>query len=384
MSLRIQDPTDPDSEYFIDALLDACERAQSGGGAFAFLSAGGVRLFLKDAAFAKFVERGRFDLVVGVDAITDGKAVDELTAVAAGLPSLGARVLVPAHPRSIFHPKFAWFDRGDGGVLLSGSGNLTAGGLRWNIEAFSVQELDAEQMAATRARWDAFLLRTVDCQFAPADPKVVALLERNAQRRKAMRDAGIEHPGEVEEDVIDDGAAAEAQEAVLVDNEVQPSDEVPPVEDATPVLIAEIPGGAGGRWEQANFSKEMFIDFFGASTAQRRKAYFFHVREDGTLGEQEVRPAVVVKSRNFRFELHAAKNLAYPAGGRPIGIFARIAVRTFLYMLLLPGYEGYEEITGLLDSRGAGAQGKMRRIVFDAGEVMAAWPAAPLWQRLTV
>lgn len=383
MSLRIQDPTDPGSEYFIDALIDACDGAQAGGGAFAFLSAGGVRLFLKDTSFGEFVGRGHFDLVVGVDAITDRVAVNELAAIAANLPGLGARVLVPAHPRSIFHPKFAWFDRGDGGLLLTGSGNLTAGGLRWNIEAFSVQELDADQMAATRARWDAFLQRTADCQFDPADPKVVALLERNALRRKAMREAGIEHPGEVEEDVIEDRAAGEAETVAVGDHEPQPSDEVPPVEEATPVLIAEIPGG-GNRWEQANFSKGMFIDFFGASTSQRRKAYFFHVRHDGTLGEQEVRPAVVVKSRNFRFELHAAKGLDYPADGRPIGVFARIAVRTFLYMLLLPGFEGYEQITQLLDSREDEAQGRMRRIVFGAAEVKAAWPTAPIWQRLTV
>lgn len=382
MSLRIQDPTDPDSDYLIDALIDACDGAHAGGGAFAFLSAGGVRLFLKDTSFAEFVGRGRFDLVVGVDAITDDKAVDELTAVAANCPGLGARVLVPTHPRSIFHPKFAWFDHGDGGLLLTGSGNLTASGLRWNIEAFSVQELDAEQMAATRARWDAFLLRTADCQFAPADPKVIALLERNALRRKAMRDAGIEHPGEVEEDAIEE-APADAEKVVPADHEAQSTDVAPPIEDGTPVLIAEIPGG-GDRWEQANFSKETFIDFFGASTTQRRKAYLFHVRGDGTLGEQEVRPAVVVKSRNFRFELHAAKGLGYPAGGRPLGVFARVAVRTFFYMLLLPGFEGYEQIAELLDSQEQQKQGKMRRIVFDAADVKAAWPTAPLWHQLTV
>ncbi|SAH91597.1 Predicted HKD family nuclease [Bordetella ansorpii] len=383
MSFRIQDPTDPDSEYFIDALIDACEGAHAGGGAFAFLSAGGVRLFLKDSTFGEFLGRGRFELIVGVDAITDGKAVDELTEVATSLPGLGARVLVPTYPRSIFHPKFAWFDRGNGGWLLTGSGNLTAGGLRWNIEAFSVQELDADQMAATRALWDAFLQRTADCQFDPADPRVVALLERNTLRRKAMYEAGIEHPGEVEEDVIDDGQAGEGEKVVGGGQQPQPSDEVPPIEDETLVLIAEIPNG-GDRWEQANFSKKMFIDFFGASTTQRRKAYFFHVRPDGTLGEQEVRQAVVVKSRNFRFELDAAKGLEYPVGGRPIGIFARIAVRTFLYMLLLPGFEGYEQITQLLDSRGEGVPRKMRRITFGAAEVKAAWPTSPIWRRLTI
>ncbi|MFL9885016.1 phospholipase D family protein [Paraburkholderia agricolaris] len=383
MSLRIQDPTDPDSEYFIDALIDACNGAQAGGGAFAFLSSGGVRLFLKDSSFAEFMGRGSFDLVVGVDAITDVVAVDELTAVKGYHPALEARVLIPSHPRSIFHPKFAWFDHGDGGVLLTGSGNLTAGGLRWNIEAYSVQELDSAQMTELRAQWDAFLHRTADCQFDPADPKVLALLERNAWRRKAMRDAGIEEPGQVEEEVESESPIVEPTTVKVTEPQAQPTDEVPPVEDSTAVLVAEIPSG-GTRWEQANFSKDMFIKFFGASTTVQRRAYFFHVKEDGTLGEQEVRPAVVVKSRNYRFELHAAKGLGYPVGGRPIGLFVKVAARTFLYMLLMPGSAGYMQMTQLLDSREPPRVDRMRRIVFDASDVKNAWPGAPVWQRLTV
>ena len=70
MTLCIQDPTDPNSEYLIDTLLEASNGATRGGGAFAFLSRGGVQLFLRDPGFAAFASAGAFDLVVGVDAIT--------------------------------------------------------------------------------------------------------------------------------------------------------------------------------------------------------------------------------------------------------------------------------------------------------------------------
>ncbi|TPQ30931.1 phospholipase D family protein [Cupriavidus pinatubonensis] len=381
MSLHIQDPANSDSEYLVDALLDACNGATVGGGAFAFLSSGGVRLFLKDTLFKGFMDRGSFDLVVGVDAITDSNAVTELMAVKEQHPSLAAKVLIPNHPRSIFHPKFAWFDRGDGGVLLTGSGNLTAGGLRWNVEAFAVSELSAEEMAVLRAQWDAFLHRTAGCQFDPSDPRVVARLERNAARRKVLRKAGLDSTTEVEEEV--DEAPSELPQLPGAAADEAPADEVPAIGDMTPILIAEIPEG-GSRWEQANFSKDTFFNFFGASTAVQRRAYFFHVRDDGTLGEQEVRPAVAVKSHNYRFELRAAKGLDYPAEGRPIGVFARVAARTFVYMFLMPNVPGYREIAQLLSTREVAKPARMRRIEFDAAIVRAAWPDAPIWQRLTV
>ncbi|WP_157378820.1 phospholipase D family protein [Burkholderia ubonensis] len=383
MSLQIQDPTDPEGNYLIDALIDACDGARAGGGAFAFLSSGGVRLFLKDTSFKEFMEYGHFDLIIGVDAITDSAAIEELAMVQENHPMLGARILIPSHPRSIFHPKFAWFDRGDGGVLLTGSGNLTAGGLRWNVEAYSVQELDGQQMAELRAQWDAFLHRTADSQFAPGAPEVLEQLQKNDRRRKILRRAGIELLGNAEEEEAFEAPTIEHDEAEAAEPQAQPTDEVPPVENSTSVLVAEIPNG-GTRWEQANFSKAIFIDFFGASMTARRRIYLFHVREDGALGEQEVRPAVAVKSRNYRFELHAAKGLAYPVEERPIGLFAKIATKSFLYMLLMPGSMGYQQMTHLLDTQEATRPDRMRRFVFDASEVKEAWPDAPIWRRFTV
>lgn len=385
MPLHIQDPANPNSEYLVDTLLDACVGARAGGGAFAFLSAGGIQLLLKDNLFIDFLGRGQFELLFGVDAITDRAAVLALAEVRHEHPSLGARAFVPAHSKSIFHPKVAWFDQGSGGLLITGSGNLTAGGLRWNIEAYAVERLNAAAMQRLREQWEEYLALTSECQLDPEDSRVLALLERNAARRKAMRDIGILEPAEAEEEVAQTHPAALAENVpdYRVAQVDQPADEIPPITPATEVLIAEIPR-ASNRWGQANFDQTTFFDFFGASDRVQRRAYFFHLRDDGTLGFQEVRPAVAVQSHNYRFELDAASGLEYPLQGRPIGVFAKVGARTFVYMLLMPTSTGHSEMALLLDRTSIALPGRMRRIVYRAADVQTAWPGAPLWRRLTV
>ena len=382
--LHIQDPTNPDSDYLVDVLLEACKGAKAGGGAFAFLSAGGVKLLLRDEAFGNFLRQGEFELLVGVDAITDTAAMAALASVRLDFPSIATRVFVPNHSRSIFHPKIAWFDNGDGGYLIAGSGNLTAGGLRWNIEAFSFQELDAPAMSALRAQWDGYLELTAANQLAPEDERVVALLERNAARRAAMRVAAAPKPGAAvdgEPSQHEGGAGAPNEVQQVVDDQL--ADQLPSIEQNTDILVAEIPR-ASNRWGQANFNQETFFGFFGASRTVQRRVYFFHLRGDGTLGSQEVRPTVAVQSQNYRFELEAAAGHDYPNDGRPIGVFAKIGARTFVYMLLMPRDVGHFELLTLLDRAMVAPAGKLRRIVFSAADVRNAWPGSPLWQRLTV
>lgn len=378
MALCIQDPTNPASEYLIDALLDASDGATRGGGAFAFLSSGGVQLFLRDGGFAKFAESGDFDLVIGADAITDTAAVEALDAVRADLPSLATSVHIPSDPRSIFHPKFTWFERRDGGVLITGSGNLTVGGLRLNVEAFTVSRLNAREMRAVSDQWDAFKDRSAANLFATADPMVVARLERNAARRQMERARPLAEPlprpGRI---VPVQPVPAEALAEAVAD-----VDALPAVRPTTEVLVAEIPR-SGDRWNQANFSQETFVNFFGASTTAARTAYLFHVRPDGTVGEQERRPAVVVASHNYRFELDAAAGIAYPAQGRPIGVFVRIATRTFTYMLVLPGDPAHARLSALLAEEVPNPRG-MRRPVLTVQRVQAAWPDSPLWRPLRI
>ena len=212
----------------------------------------------------------------------------------------------------------------------------------------------------------------------PTDhPRVVALLERNAARRRADRRSipeGTETPlAEVEAEVTPEATT----------EDVNSVDVLPPVIPTSDVLVAEIPK-SGDRWKQANFDLANFINFFGASQTVARRAYFFHVRADGTVGHQEVRPAVVVVSQNYRFELDAASGVDYPTNGRPIGVFVRIASRTFIYTLVMPGEPAHVAMNQLLARSVPNPGQRMRRVVFSAGQVQAAWGDSPLWRRLSI
>src|SRR6185437_7234180 len=156
MTLFLQDPDDSDGIYLVEALLEACQNASRGGGAFAFATAAGAKLFLEDQAFVAFAVANSFDLIIGIDAITNQDALNAIAKAATG--ASGMKVYVFLHDRlnSLFHPKFCWFRTQVGGQLIVGSGNLTIGGLRANWEAFSVTPLrksEADEVEATWARW---------------------------------------------------------------------------------------------------------------------------------------------------------------------------------------------------------------------------------------
>ena len=157
----------------------------------------------------------------------------------------------------------------------------------------------------------------------------------------------------------------------------------PAVTTQTEVLVAEISKSRVG-FDQANFHKEVFFGFFGASKTVARTAYFFQVRADATLGHQEVRPAVSVKSDNHRFELEAAKGVPYPENGKPIGVFVRVASRTFVYVLAMPGDAAHGALTSLLHAALPDSGRLMRQIVFNAAQVRTVWAASPLWQPLSI
>jgi hypothetical protein len=106
----------------------------------------------------------------------------------------------------------------------------------------------------------------------------------------------------------------------------------------------------------------------------------YEVAADGSLGDLESRPSVEVKSQNYRFELAAAKGVAYPADGRPIGVFMRLDTGEFLYVLLLPGDAGYAAVSAFLDTEWDGPARQVRRVRTSVKALKSAWPNAPLWK----
>jgi hypothetical protein len=334
----------------LEEILVACEGASGGVGAFAFVSAAGVNLLLDDPQFSLFLSSAPFELIIGMDAITDTKALDAVRATVSAQPNLKARAFLGTAPGSLFHPKMCWFRHLSGCVCLAGSGNLTPGGLRGNCEFFSIVKFTQKQMLTLDVLWKSWL----DFHAPELLP-----LDHPAVWKKARENARFKRVLEKQRKEI----LVEDRHGKIV---VGPA----PREDAQ-VLIAEIPRG-GSRWNQANFDLETFRGYFGASPGHTQRILLTHVDSHGLMGSQEVRPSVAVKSHNYRFELDAASGLSYPSRGRPIGVFVRVATRTFRYRLLMPATQGYREANEYLKVHVSQQEHRVRRLLTTVRTLRAA------------
>lgn len=361
MAFELQNPDDPRTAYLLEVLLGACSQAESGGGAFAFVTPAGVKLLLGDKTFERFKSKNTFDLVVGTDAITTPRSLAALEEASSRLKGLKVRAFLNSRRGSAFHPKFCWFRGARGGTLITGSGNLTRGGLISNWEAFSIEALSMSGARDVEKWWGDWTANAAAQMRPLTDGEVVARAEENARQPTRRL------------------AAAEAPETA----EREP--EVAAAKPTSDVLIAEIPGTRdSARWKQANFDLETFQRYFGASRDSQRRIFLYHVGADGTLPEDpESRPSVSVPSGNFRFELGAASGLDYPTQGRPIAVFVKVAARTFRYRLLMPNDPAYLTVQRFLASKAPVLPGpnRIRRVQVTAAELQAAWPDSPLWAK---
>jgi hypothetical protein len=353
---HFQDPSVPGTTL-LDALADAAHGAERGGGIFAFASAQGIATFLDDPVIEPLTKTTSFELVLGMDAITDTRALSALVDRLPHRPGLNARVLIHELP-ALFHPKLCWFVHGDAVTLVVGSGNLTPGGLTKNLEAFTVAALEGPTAAEAEASIAAWFDRWEAQLFAPDAPEAKAQAEKNSGAERSLK-----RP-----------MATEKEDS---------SDELVRLDDESAVLVFEVPRNAPGRM-QLNVSKNNFEDFFGGVPGSQKRILIQHVEADGSLAEVEPPRAVFrTSSRNFRFEVAADRTTPYPAQGqgRPIAVFVRRPDGIFRYRLLWPGGGGYPEMDSFLTSRTEPAGTNMRREPATVAELRAAWPNAPLLPR---
>ena len=296
-----------------------------------------MKLLSAEPVFLKFLNASKFTVIVGLDAITDTRAIDELRKLSKSHPNFKPKVFLHEVAGSIFHPKTMWLKTPKGGVIITGSGNLTSGGLKSNWEAMAVETLTIAEMTAAMNAWDAWLKTHRKELYDLDDPKVKVRAEANKRLRAKIKRA-IRGPEE-------EGAEIEAE----IEAAAEVVEEVEQEGNLNPILIAEIPKGSS-RWEQANFDKRSFIGFFGVTLGVPKSVRFFHVNDDGTLTDEKLRPAVPVKSQNYRFELAAAKGKAYPKNGVPIGVFERVSDLEFHYVLLMPGEKEHAIIERYLNA----------------------------------
>ena len=409
----IQDPSYENSKYLHETLLTECVGSVAGAGAYAFATKDGIHLLFKDDDFIDFLKAGTYTLVVGMDDITNVHSIDALTELKNKYGKhLHVKAYVHSAKGSTFHPKFSWFRKANGGSLILGSGNLTQNGLRYNREAYNVIQYDEEGMAEVIAEWDRWYAHSAPFLFDIDDPVVRIKAELNSDSLRAMSAAktAIKQASSSPHGKIDLSALYMNQPKNQIPREKRPPAKTPAAEasptasDNTPViadeefdidthywtinresavLIAEIPGG-GNRWKQANFNKFSFEHYFGATCGKNGEYRILlkSVNPDGSMNATEVRPSVSVASRNYRFELDAANGLKYPQGNeRPIAIFAKVSCRDFIYMLLMPGQEGYNDVMAFI-GKSAPPSARMRRLQYTAKNVIDSIPDLAIWKRL--
>ena len=346
IALCLQRPGE-DSGQLLEVLLGAAGRAERAGGIFAFATADGIKALLGDDSLKTLLRAGRFTLVVGVDAVTDNKALDELDARSKQHPRLIARVLVHEQ-RVLFHPKFSWFVSGRELTLIVGSGNLTVRGLRENWEAFTTIKLTGRRAKLLEGQIDSWLLAHAASLRLPGD----ATARLQAARNRG-RELDLKHPSRSRKrDVV-------------------------PVEAG--VLVAEVPM-SGTRPSQVNFDKANYETFFGAKEGSEHRVTLYWVRADGGI-ETEIRPIMIRKSRNFSFELSGFREPRSRGQSPDIGVYVQLSPDAFFYQRVSSGEAGYAELDRLLKARWNGSARLMRRVVVASAEARAAWPVTTAGRR---
>jgi len=347
VELHLQDPG-ADEDYLLERLLQASSGADRGGGIFAWTTAAGIDLLLGDDLFRAFARSSVFRMLIGIDSITNERALAALVTHQKRLSGLSVDVLLH-ETEALFHPKFAWFVDGQDLTLIVGSGNATRGGLRSNWEAFTTTVVQGTEATAVEQQIEGWIARHQSLLRPPDDPAVVARAKQNAGDERRLR------PG---------GRTRDSAKAFSATDDV---------------LVAELP--AGERWKQANFKRTHFEGFFGAHAGSKQRVLLQRVDGTGLVGELKSRPPVVVQSQNYRLELASKHGEVYPSGtDRPIAIFLKLGSGLFLYELLMPGHPSYSTVSSFLATHQLPAPSReLRRAPTTAGVLRAAWPGSALW-----
>ena len=378
LEFKIHDLDYSNSHTLDEALVSSADGAIDGGGAYAFVSVKGSELYLGDDAFLRFINNGRFRLIVGIDQITDANALGYLKAFSDKYEKFAVSAYLNTNSHSIFHPKFSWFRNSEGGVLVIGSGNLTFRGLRRNTESFVVARLDSDGIDAIEKEWISWLDQVNSFLLPVDDENVLSLAEQNQKVSTMLRINKI-HPESITEKEEKLGLSQEVSDEETTALDIDDFDWT--FGEEASVLITEIPK-AGDRWNQANFTKDDFEEFFGAIAGDNSQRILLRsASDDGTLQEIEIRPSITVISHNFRFELEAAAGLSYPRGGRPIGVFIKISTRMFLYVLCMPESAFYAEVQSFLNSNISEKQraNRMKRIRTNIESLQESCLELPIW-----
>ena len=358
LSICIQDPTHPGTTYLYEAILAAAREAMEWRGLYAFATRDGVDHLIEDKIVHDLMDGGgEIDLVVGVDAITNRATLERMQELELRYANFRPRVFWN-ESRGLFHPKISDFGlEGGGRILIVGSGNLTPGGLMGNFEAYTVITADQGDEIDIRALEEflerhAASIRCIDDEVLERAAENIIRPTRGARRRGV---AGRRRAPRAGPDAPADRRAAAFDR----------------------ILLAQMPR-AGGRWAQGHFNADVAREYFRLNQLDTQRVCLTCVSPDAIRGEKEIRRCVYSEAnRNHKIEIGAAKGLDYPDDTPPLLIFRELQLRTYDYMLLMPGENGYGsvlELSGRLPRLGNGFRRSITYIPILAG----AWPDCPL------
>lgn len=345
--LLLQDPG-RNSRYAIDVIGAAARGASHGVAMFAFATVSGVDLLLDHPSIRALTATGTFELIVGIDAITNRETLERLLTAAGRSKGLRPRVFWNSS-EGLFHPKLCWFRASGGEALVVGSSNLTPRGLRDSYEAVACITGKRGALTAVTSEFRSFL-DAHRANIREIDHRALARASKNTFARAVA--------------VIEPPPAAPPRRSRVLAGESR-------------ALVAELPRG-GDRWQQANFDYETARDFFEVEPYNDSRDVPLLLNEVTSAGvpvSQEPRRFTFTQSRNLRLQLGAHPGTSYPARGRPIAIFRRVKPRHFRYQVLLPGDPGFQLATSLLTSRPASG---IRRMITTVDALRKAWPRCPL------
>ncbi len=288
--LYIQDPEYENSFLLNEALLEACENAEYGAGTYAFVSANGIDLLMKDSIFEKFIETGKYFLVIGMDEITNTNTINAITEYKNVHSNLSVKAFVHTTKASIYHPKFSWFKTREGGYLVTGSGNLTQKGLRKNREAYVLEKVTNDQIKSIEAEWNRWIKSLESYLFDINDKKVLEKAKENKKRvmertkgrcTNKKKSKGDEHLYAKREmiEYEDESGAWEITNDSLA-------------------LLAEIQIGRdrkSKKWCQANFDVETLKSYFETTPNAKYEIILRCVTKEGIILDIEKRPVISKK-----------------------------------------------------------------------------------------
>ena len=358
----------------------------------AFASYGGV------SALTKYIEEGKakgmkIKVVLGVDQkATSKEALEEVLSW-----GVDARIYHTSS-NNIFHPKVYLFENRDIFTLIVGSNNLTVPGLVQNIECSLLikDTIDPSSVHKDFYRYWKGILDGTETHLYPLTQKLIDDLYKDAiitsdYQRSRRYDNGIDENERKKKEAFSFKKAAiqkfpdgfRPQRLVKV-KQIKTSKKTTKEVEASvridsAILIAEIPK-SGSRWKQANFSQDVFENFFGAKKGDNSyKIKLTNIKKDGSLGEVTERQSVTVSSDNYRFELRCDEtNQPYPEGDdRPIGLFIKEDAKNFMYQVLMPSEESYKKIKDYLymeTNDQKGRKDQMRRHIADVEAIHALYP----------